>query len=137
MISLHVRVREQGGGYALVEREYLAQGISPSYATVCRLSPEEALALHRSRIVQFWGDRLPEGQPATVGDILSLHEDRDGRLQVRLRLPEADGRKAVDIEVPGLESVLAAAASDPVKRENLLRNTGIGDATRLPEVPAA
>lgn len=135
MKSLHIR--ELNGGYVLVEREYLAQGLSPSYATLCRLSPMEAACLSRTRLIPMWFAAHPECASADASELLSLHEPHEGHLEIRLRLPADGQRRAMDIAVPGYDSVLRLAAADPTKRANLVRNTGIRDASSARANPAA
>lgn len=125
MISF--QVKERDGGYVLEERDYPAQGISPFYSTLCRLSAGEALTLRRSRLFHFHGEAPAGAEPSDVGEILYLAEPYPGGLQIRLRLPADEMREAMDVEVPGFESMLETAAADPAKRAALVRNTGIAD----------
>lgn len=124
MITLQIEKR--GDRHVLVERDYPAQGISPFYTVVCELEAEEARALHATKLIRFKSGDPSPGPASDPAGLVFLREPFPGRLELRLRLPASGSRrKAVDIACPGYDGILKIAASDPAKRANLLRNTGI------------
>jgi len=123
MRSLHVRRR--GEALFLMERDYPAQGISPYYTDLCRISPGEAATLLASRLVRSWDAGVAaEGKAGPVSGLVSL-VDHGGRYRLAVTLPDAPPReRPFTCEVPGFDAVLGQL-SDDTKRENFLRNTGV------------
>lgn len=127
MLSLHVK--RTPDSLFLMERDYPAQGISPYYTNVCRLTEDEAATLLRSRLVTPWLGATIEGRAGDPGDFIHYVEE-SGLPRVRIRLAASELRsKPVDIEVPLSTEIRAQIRSNPKKRAAFLANTGTRDTT--------
>jgi len=116
------------GRFMLTERDHAFQGNNPHYTDLCPLTDEEASALVASRLVDAMADvpRMPGVAPASY---LAL-EHQQADLAIVLRLPATEPRtEALHRTLPGYDGMLAVASADAAKRDNLLRNTRIRDAS--------
>lgn len=125
-MSTSFRICGKPGNFKLVERDYPCQGENPSYMTLCRLTDREASALAGSLLIDPLLCEVPRDPSARAFDFLFFERDADGTPFIRLRLPEIDGRAAVDSILPdfGLERLLQSKADNILL---FLKNTGIAN----------
>lgn len=115
-----------------MERNYFAQGCRPDYTDPCAISDDEAAGLAASGLIDPWFTDIPVVATADPADHLSFEVGAHSRNLVMLRLPRHARREPIEMEVPGLEHLLRAAARDPARLAALLERSRIAVAGMKP-----